>query len=105
MMALAAAGPPVADADAVAASTPRSPVEHTATWPAGTDSRPARCSAVCRVSAYPSRPVHALAPPELSTTACTWPPARTCWLQRTGAAFTRVEVKTPAAVAEGPSLI
>src|SRR5215472_530014 len=116
MMAAAASGPPAADTDAVAASTPRSsrcigsrspirPVEQTATSLAGTDSRPARCSAVCLVSAYPSRPVQALAPPEFSTTARTVPPARTSWLHRTGAALTRLAVKTPAAAADGPSLI
>src|SRR5215471_9060423 len=116
MIAFAAAGPPAADADVVAASTPTSrlcigsrwpisPVEQTATSPTGTASRPARCPAVRVVSSNPSGPVQAFAPPELSTTARTRPLASTPWLQRTGAALTRFEVNTPAAAADGPSLI
>src|SRR5215472_15567708 len=116
MIAFAAAGPPAADADAAAASTPTSrlcigsrcpinPVEHTATSPTGTASRPARCSAVRVVSSNPSGPVQAFAPPELSTTAPTRPPASTRWLYRTGAALTRFDVNTPAAAPEGPSLM
>ena len=50
----------------------------------------------------PAGPVQALAPPELRTTARTRPPLRTCSDQSTGAAFTRLEVKTPAAARRGP---
>src|SRR5450432_1446858 len=79
-------------------------VEQTAISPGGTASRVARCVAACRVSSNPAGPVHALAPPEFRTTARTLPPTATCWLHRTGAAFTRFEVKTPAAATDGPSL-
>ena len=52
----------------------------------------------------PRGPVHAFAPPELSTTASTRPSASTCWDHSTGAALTRLLVNTPAAVRAGPSL-
>src|SRR5262249_33806463 len=39
-----------------------------------------------------------------STTARTTPARSTCWVHCTGAALTRFAVKTPAAVASGPSL-
>ena len=68
-------------------------------------SKLATCSAVWWVSWKPAGPVHALAPPEFRITARTLPPASTCWLHSTGAALTRLDVKTPAAAAEGPSLI
>ena len=54
-------------------------------------------SAVAWVSWKPAGPVQALAPPELSTTASTRPSRTTCWVQTTGAALTRLAVKTPAA--------
>ena len=117
MIASAAAVPPSADAaDAAAASTPGSslsmgsrspisPVEQTAISPRpSTDSGWPGGSAVCWVSANPSGPVHALAPPELSTTARTRPPRATCWVHSTGAALTRLAVNTPAAAYDGPSL-
>ena len=63
----------------------------------------ARCSAVAWVSWNPSGPVQALAPPELSTTARTRPPLTTWRVQVTGAACTRLEVKTAAAARDGPS--
>ncbi len=64
----------------------------------------ATASAVRWVSANPSGPVQAFAPPELSTTASTRPPATTCCDHSTGAALTRLPVKTPAAACSGPSL-
>ena len=123
MMASAAAGPPSRDRPRTASRTPGSslsigsrspirPVEHTATSPAPTMSRAfaaviaaAVCSAVAWVSWKPAGPVQAFAPPELSTTARTTPPCTTCWLHSTGAALTRLAVKTPATPASGPSLI
>jgi hypothetical protein len=120
MMASAATGPPSRLSAFTAASTParslsigsRSPirpVEHTATSAGPTMRRPrlnraAVNSAVAWVSWNPCGPVHALAPPELSTTARTMPALSTCWLHSTGAALTRFAVNTPAAVASGPSL-
>ncbi len=114
MMAVAAAVPPSAASDACASSTPgssrsigsrtpMSPVEQTATSPAPQPSRSATCSAVAWVSWKPSGPVHALAPPELRTTARNAPPTSTCWDQSTGAALNRLVVKTPAADWSGPS--
>src|SRR5690606_39192815 len=47
----------------------------------------------------------ALAPPELSSTARTRPPLATCSDQSTGAALTRLRVKTAAAARDGPSLM
>ncbi len=79
------------------------PVEATATSPARCPSRlAATFSAVARVSWKPAGPVQALAPPELRMTALTAPSLRTCSLHTTGAAFTRFEVKTPAAERRGP---
>jgi hypothetical protein len=49
------------------------------------------------VSAKPSGPVQALAPPEFKITARNRPSLSTCWDQITGAALTRLLVKTPAA--------
>src|SRR6202012_1425084 len=49
--------------------------------------------------------VQAFAPPELSTTALTRPPLTTWRDHLTGAACTRLVVKTAAAAREGPSLI
>ena len=80
------------------------PVEQTATSPAPTPRSEPTCSAVRWVSRKPSEPVQALAPPEFSATARTTPTVSTCWLQSTGAALTRLRVKTPAAAASGPSL-
>ena len=115
MASAAAAPPPPLSADAAAFSTagssssigsrsPISPVEQTATWPAAAEIAPASRSAVSRVSSSPAGPVHAFAPPEFSTTARTWPARVTCSVQRTGAALTRLEVKTAAAACDGPSL-
>ena len=80
------------------------PVEQTATSAAPTSRSLAASSAVACVSWKPFDPVQALAPPALSTTARTAPVLSTCWLHSTGAAFTRLLVKTPAASARGPSL-
>src|SRR5690606_22277863 len=120
MMATAASWPPASDSAAAAASTPLSsvsmgsrtpmrPVEHTPTSPAET-SRPwawraaATCSAVLCASWKPAAPVAAFAPPELRTTASRRPSAIAWRLQMTGAATTRLDVNTPAAVNWGPSL-
>ncbi len=84
MMACAAAAPPSGDSASAAAPTPASseaigsrtpirPVEHTATSPAPMSSSEATFSAVAWVSWKPPVPVHAFAPPELSTTARTRP--------------------------------
>ena len=119
MIATAASAPPSADSTAVAASTPASrsgigrrspmrPVEQTPTSP-GPVSSPAAvstaatCSAVTCVSAKPSGPVQALAPPEFSTTARSRPSATACCDHRTGAALNRLPVNTPAAASSGPS--
>ena len=116
LIASAAARPPARDASARAASTPPNngsmgsrspirPVEHTAISPAESSSPAARRSADKCVSAKPSGPVQAFAPPELSSTARTRPPLSTCCVHSTGAAFTRLAVNTPAAAREGPSLM
>ena len=89
---------------------PINPVEQTATSPAPTAvpawevalSAAATSSAVVWVSAKPAGPVHALAPPELRTTARSRPSATTCSDQSTGAALTRLAVKTPAPTKSGP---
>ncbi len=124
LIAMAAFSPPCGVSWATALSMPgRSlsmgsgrpirPVEATATVPAPcppVSSYPALLresaafSAVAWVSWKPWGPVQALAPPELSTTAVTSPLLSTCSDQRTGAALTRLEVKTPAAAQRGPSL-
>ena len=114
-MASAASVPPSADRAAAApvtpavsrsigSSSPISPVEQTATSPAETPSACATCSAVAWVSGKPWGPVQALAPPELRTTASTRPSASTWRLHVTGAASTRLPVKTAAAWWSGPSL-
>jgi hypothetical protein len=114
LIASAAGRPPARDAPATAAPTPGSslsigsrspirPVEQTAISPGESPIAAARCSAVAWVSRNPARPVHALAPPELSTTARTRPPLTTWRVQITGAACTRLDVKTAAAAREGPS--
>ncbi len=84
--------------------TPMRPVEQTATSPAPIPSAPATCSAVAWVSANPAGPVQAFAPPELRMTARSRPSARAWRLQSTGAAWTRLAVKIPAAASDGPSL-
>ena len=84
--------------------SPISPVEQTAISAAGQEIASASRCAVSRVSSWPAGPVQAFAPPEFSTTARTWPPRVTCSVQRTGAAFTRFDVKTAAAACDGPSL-
>src|SRR3712207_2235253 len=115
MIARAASGPPsslsaftAAVTPAVSLSmgsrTPMSPVEATATSMAPMPSSPAACSAVAWVSRKPSGPVHALAPPELRTTARARSPPRTWRLQSTGAAGKRLVVKTAAAASCGPWL-
>ena len=114
-MASAASVPPSADRAAAApvtpavsrsigSSSPISPVEQTATSPAETPSACATCSAVAWVSRKPWAPVQALAPPELRTTASTRPSTSTWRLHVTGAASTRLPVKTAAAWWSGPSL-
>ena len=56
------------------------------------------------MSANPSGPVQALAPPEFKITARNCPSASTCSDQSTGAALTRLRVNTPAAAKSGPLL-
>lgn len=77
----------------IGSRSPISPVEQTATSTAPVsvpqvDSAAATASAVAWVSAKPSGPVQAFAPPELSTTARSRPVVSTCRLHSTGAAFT-----------------
>src|SRR5690606_15362074 len=84
--------------------TPMSPVEQTAISAAPVPRTSAAFSAVAWVSWKPLGPVQALAPPELRTTAVNFPLLRTCSDQSTGAALTRLEVKTPAAARRGPLL-
>jgi hypothetical protein len=78
----AAAADTPASSRVIGNRSPINPVEHTTTSPAPIPSSAATCSAVAWVSANPSGPVHALAPPELSTTARARPSARTCCDQR-----------------------
>ena len=114
-MASAASGPPSlsraaaarvmpASSASIGSRSPISPVEHTATSPAPMSSAVATYSAVAWVSANPAGPVHALAPPELRTTARSRPSATACRDHSTGAACTRLRVKTAAAASDGPSL-
>src|SRR5690625_1942336 len=84
--------------------SPIRPVEQTSTSWAETSSVAAKCSAVRRVSARPSGPVQALAPPEFRTTARARPSATASRDQITGAAWTRLAVNTAAALWRGPSL-
>src|SRR3954454_13055037 len=120
MIARAASGPPSSERApatalppalirSIGSRVPINPVEQTATSPAPTSSPPtesaaATSSAVRCVSPNPAGPVHALAPPELSTTACRRPSATACCDQSTGAALTRFVVNTAAATWSGPVL-
>ena len=88
----------------IGSSSPMRPVEQTTTSPAETPRTSATCSAVRCVSRKPWVPVQALAPPELRTTASTRPSATTWRDHVTGAASTRLVVKTAAAWWSGPSL-
>ena len=77
--------------------TPMIPVEAT---PKSSGARPVAWAAAWvmrRAFSLPSG-ANALALPLLTTTPCRWPPARCCWETEMGAAFTRLRVKTPAAV-------
>ena len=101
-----AASSPVASSSAPARPMPLWPRP---SWPAlsaeaSRAARAARCSALRWVSAKPAGPVHALAPPELSTTARARPSASTCWHHSTGAALTRLPVNTPRRQSTAPSL-
>ncbi len=115
MIASAAAAPPSPVSDAAAAVTPgrrrsigrrspMSPVEHTTTSPAAAPRTSATCSAVRWVSWNPGGPVQALAPPLLRTTASARPSSTTVRDHVTGAASTRLPVKTAATWWSGPSL-
>ena len=115
MIASAAAGPPSSDRSWVASSmpastlsmgsrTPISPVEQTATSVTSAPIASAVHSAICRASARPARPVQALAPPELSTTAASRPSATASRDHSTGAALNALLVNTAAAWASGPLL-
>src|ERR1035438_4078841 len=92
-----------ASSRSIGSRSPMSPVEHTAISPAESPRAAASRSALWWVSVKPAGPVHAFAPPELSSTARTRPPRTTCSVQSTGAALTRVVVNTAAAAREGPS--
>ena len=83
--------------------TPMSPVEQTTTSPAFMESFPAKTSAVLWVSANPSGPVQAFAPPLLRITAEISLSATTCRDHVTGAATTLLEVKTAVPYLYGPS--
>ncbi len=114
-MARAASSPPVspppssctisvtpASTLSIGSRSPIRPVEHTATsmGPVSvpqSDRAAATASAVAWVSWKPCDPVHALAPPEFSSTARSRPVVSTCWLHSTGAALTWLRVNTPAA--------
>ena len=95
LRAAAAAGMP-ASSSGIGNRSPIRPVEQTATSSTGQSSAAAVSSAIRAASAMPGSPVQAFAPPELSTTARRVPSA-TCRDQRTGAAWTRLLVKTAAA--------
>ena len=93
----------------IGSRSPISPVEHTATSTAPVLvpqllSASATASAVLWVSWKPPGPVQAFAPPELRITVRSRPVVRTCCDHSTGAAFTWLRVKTPAAEWSGPSL-
>ena len=115
MIAVAAAGPPSASNSAAAtpiagtslsigSCSPIRPVEQTKMSVAEAPSASAVFSAVVWVFWKPCGPVQALAPPELRITASTRPSLMTSRDQCTGAAATRLEVKTAAAALLGPSL-
>ena len=74
--------------------SPISPVLQIATSVAETPNLFATYSALLCVSAKPSGPVHAFAPPEFMSTASIRPSLTTCLLQITGAAVIRFLVKT-----------
>ena len=110
MIASAAAGPPSLPSMgtrswipavilSIGSRTPIRPVEHTATSTRDStaDRRwlPVRLCGACRRS-HPA-PVQALAPPEFKITARNPPSLSTCCDHSTGAALTRLLVKTPAA--------
>ena len=85
----------------IGSCSPISPVEQTKTSVAETPSASAVFSAVVCVFWKPCGPVQALAPPELRMTASTRPSLTTSRDQCTGAAATRLEVKTAAAALDG----
>ena len=77
---------------------PMTPVEPMVTPSARIFSASAAASAVSLQYPKPSSPVHALAIPEFTITACTGTPLSiTCRSHFTGAAFTTLVVKVPAA--------
>ena len=84
--------------------SPMRPVEQTTTSPAATPSSRADVLGGAVGVLEAGGPVHALAPPLLRTTASTRPSATTVRDQVTGAASTRLLVKTAAAWWSGPSL-
>ena len=97
--------------DSIPASTlsmgmgsPIRPVEHTATSVPATPSACAVASAIACASLSPWAPLHAFALPALMTSAWSDPSAIIFCDHFTGAALTRLRVKTPAALNSGPSL-
>ena len=81
----------------IGSRSPISPVEQTATSIAPIPRASATASAVRWVSAKPSGPVQAFAPPEFKITARSVPVRSTCSDHCTGAALTRLLVNSPAA--------
>ena len=79
-------------------SVKTTPVEPIRTPSASTDRYLAAASAVSLQYPKPSAPVHALAMPEFTITACAFLPLSTTWRSHfTGAAFTTLVVNVPAA--------
>ena len=78
---------------------PMTPVEAGSTRRSGIFSRSATPRVVSRASSRPSGPVQALALPAFTRMAWARPPRRRSWESTTGAALTRLVVKTPAAAA------
>ena len=84
---------------AIGSVTPITPVEHTSTSRSSIPSAPATAAAISRASAIPCSPVQALAQPLLMATARAWPAATRSRSSCTGAAATRLVVKTAATAA------
>ena len=88
-------------------NSPMRPVEHTAISDTSTPKASAVSSAIFLASVIPCAPLHALALPALKTAALSsfgLPSLSAAWVTFTGAATTRLRVKTAAASKRGPWL-
>src|SRR5208337_5442501 len=84
---------------------PITPVEAGSTRDSGICSKPAVILALSRASASPAGPVQALALPAFTTMAWALPDLRRSRLRSTGAALTRLVVRTPAPAAGASAAI